>query len=307
MTKIGKALRWTTVRETFFRVAASGYVPPTLFLPSVPDARSLPGRSGELSVEIVSHCWKYHHLLAYQLSSLVLYPPSRGSVRMTVFYAPEDEATAALLAWFGKKEIPRVEWNWQALDKPYLMRRAIGRNLAARATRADWVWFTDCDVIFHEGCLDGLFEQIDGCREPLVFPRYERVTTLLDNGDPLLTAAAAAPALVRIDPEEFPIRVSPQAKGGYQITHGDVARAVGYCGPLSIYQEPSDRWRKAHEDRAFRWLLRTDGVALDIPSVYRICHSEKGRYGSNRTISWIRGAVHRAGSRLAARRAGARS
>ncbi|HUP49336.1 MAG TPA: glycosyltransferase family 2 protein [Thermoanaerobaculia bacterium] len=302
MTVLRKALPWTTVRETFFRLAASGYLPARLFVSSAPGRSSLFGRTGELSLEVVTHCWKYDHLLAYQLSSLASFPPARGSVRATVFYAPEDERTAALLEWFGRLEVPRVQWNWQPLDRSLLMRRAIGRNMAARATEADWIWFTDCDVIFHEGCLDGLFDQLQGCREPLVYPRQEHITPLLRDGHPLLAAAAGNPQLVHIDPAEFQTRACFVAKGPYQIAHGDVARALGYCEALSVFHEPSDGWRKAHEDRAFRWLLRSQGFGIDIPAIYRIRHASKGRYQGSRAIGWIRGAIRRVGAGLAAQR-----
>src|SRR5688500_1030991 len=80
---------WDAAREIFFRVAASGVVPAKLFLPSIPEAGALAARTGHLQLEIVSHCWNYDHLLAYQLTSLVKHPPARLSVTMTVFYTPE--------------------------------------------------------------------------------------------------------------------------------------------------------------------------------------------------------------------------
>lgn len=294
------------MRETFFRVAASGVLPARLFVPTVPEPSSLPARTGPLALEIVSHCWRYEHLLAYQLSSVVASPPSEGSVRVTVFYAPEDQGTAALLGFFGAMNIPRVEWNWQPLERPLLMRRAIGRSMAARATRADWIWFTDCDVIFHEGCLDGLMQQLQGRRDVLVFPRQEHCTSLLTGGHPILRAAEQGPRLVQIERSEFTARTCTEAKGPLQITHGDVARASGYCDSLSVFHEPMDRWRKCHEDRVFRWLLGTGGTAIDIPGVYRIRHASKGRYEGNRALGAIRGAIRQLTSGVNERRAGMR-
>lgn len=297
---------WTTIRETFLRIAASGMLPARLFLPNVPESSSLPARTGPLSIELVSHCWKYDHLLVYQLSSLVAFPPSEGSVRMTVFYSPEDQGTAALLAYFGGMKVPRVEWNWQPLEKPRLMRRAIGRSLAARATQADWIWFTDCDVVFEDGCLDGLMQALQGRRESLVFPAQEYCTSLLADEHPLLQAAAAGPRLVAIDRSEFTPRSCTEAKGPLQITHGDVARATGYCDPLAVYHEPMERWRKCHEDRAFRWLLRTNGTAINVPAVYRLRHVSKGRYEGNRALGRIRGAIRQLTSSMNERRSGVR-
>lgn len=270
------------------RLLAGGLLPARWFEPRLPPPAARTARTGDLSVEVVSHCWNYAHLLVYQLSSLVLHPPRSTVVTMTVFHSPEDGRTVELLDWFAGHEVPRVRWNWRALPRERLFRRAIGRNLAARGSTADWVWFTDCDVVFHDGCLDGLGAQLQGVREALVHPRAECVTPLLDEGDPLLTAGAAAPRLLDIDPAGFARKPLGRATGPMQITHGDVARAVGYCAPLRHYQAPSTTWCKAHEDRAFRWLLQSPGAAFDIPGVYRIRHAAKGRYTGSRWSNTLR-------------------
>ncbi|HUF16999.1 MAG TPA: glycosyltransferase family A protein [Thermoanaerobaculia bacterium] len=284
---------WHTAQEVFLRVAATGLVPAWLFQRARPDRETLPARAGPLELEIVSHCWNYDFLLAYQLSSLVNHPPANLTVRMTVFYTPDDRRTAELLEFFSGQSVPGVTWNWQPLDKTMLLRRSIGRNLAARRTTADWVWFTDCDVIFHRGCLDTLAEQLQGRRDPLVYPREERSTALLSRVDPMLLAAARKPGIVDIETSRFVRRKLTQATGPLQITHGDVARAFGYCDALAVYQKPTNRWRKCYEDRAFRWLLRTPGVGIDVPGVYRIRHASKGRYESNRALGFIRGSSRR--------------
>ena len=265
------------LRLWFWRVAASGLAPPRWVLRDLPEESARAARRGTLSIEIVSHCWNYSHLLVYQLSSLILAPPARGHVTMTVFYAPEDAATQALLDFIGGHEVSGVRWNWEALPREQLFRRSIGRNQAALRTRADWIWFTDCDVVFDRGCLDDLVESLQGRRDSLVYPRTERVTSLLAGDDPMLRAEAVW-TLRAIDPTRFQERVNSRATGPLQITHGDVARAVGYCRDLALFQEPVQHFAKCREDRVFRWLLRTQGVPIDVSGVYRIRHADKGRY-----------------------------
>lgn len=286
------------IRDLFLRFAVQGLLPAGLFAPPPPTPAALTPRTGRLALEIVSHCWNYHHLHAYQLSSLVQFPPRELDVTVTVFHSPTDQGTVALLRYFGAIGIPGVTWNWRPLPEAELMRRAIGRNRAALATRADWVWFADCDLMFRDACLDTLAEELQGRRDPLCFPRQESVTALLGADDPLLSAAAAAPGLVDIDPSRFTPRPISRAVGAYQIVHGDVARAVGYCAALPAYQVPTDRWRKTYEDRAFRWLLRTEGVAIEVPGIHRIRHSVKGRYTGGRTMTWVRRSVRRLKSTL---------
>jgi hypothetical protein len=272
----------------FMRLAASGWVPARWFLRHLPDESARAARSGRLSLEIVSHCWGYAHLQAYQLSSLLLHPPKQLDVTMTVYFSPEDTDTVALLDHFGAMDVPGVQWNWQPLDKYSLFRRAIGRNQAAHATPADWIWFTDCDVVFHSGCLDGLAAALQGRREALVFPRTEYCSALLEPGDPMLEAGKGTPRILDIDPAHFVPQQRDRATGPLQIAHGDVARACGYCEQLAVYQKPVPRWAKAHEDRAFRWLLRTRGIPVDAPGVYRIRHVSKGRYQGSRWSNRLR-------------------
>jgi hypothetical protein len=262
--------------EWFYRLAATGLVPRTWFAPELPGRPAAPtGRP--ITLEIVSHSWRYHRFLAYQLSSLVLYPPREVSVTMTVFYSPEDRETTEWLGYFGELETPGVRWSWRPLERERLFRRAIGRNLAARATEASWIWFSDCDVVFHEGALDGAGEALSGRDDALLFPREHRVSDILTSDDPLLERATGVPRLLAIDPGDFHVETRKKAVGGFQIVRGDVARAAGYCGDIAHYQRPVPRWSKTYEDRTFRWLLGTQGTPVDIPGLYRIRHAARGR------------------------------
>ncbi len=268
------------MQETFFRLAASGIVPRSFFAPELPATPPPPPAGRPLELEIVSHCWQYSHLLIYQLSSLVLHPPEETSVTMTVFFSDEDPATVALLDFFGRRDVPRVRWNWQALEKTRLFRRALGRNLAARRTAADWVWFADCDLVFHAGAIDSAGRVLAPRRERLVFPRRHHITEILDPEDPVLVRGRAAPRLLAIDTGRgFTPDVREKAVGALQIVRGDVARAGGYCGTIGFYQRPLPRWRRTHEDRVFRWLLGTHGTPVDVEGIYRIRHRTKGRKG----------------------------
>lgn len=270
------------MQETFFRLAASGIVPRQFFAPELPPAPPAPPAGRPLELEIVSHCWRYSHLLVYQLSSLVLFPPEKTLVTMTVFFSPEDPDTVALLEFFARQEVALVRWNWQALEKTRLFRRALGRNLAARATRADWIWFADCDVVFRKGALDSAGLVLATRDERLVFPRRHLVTAILDPEDPVLMRGRGTPRLLDIDPGiGFVPDVREKAVGALQIVRGDVARAGGYCGTIPFYQRPVPKWRRTHEDRVFRWLIGTHGTPVEISGVHRIRHRSKGRKGDH--------------------------
>ena len=279
----------------FYRLAASGWLPASWFRDVDPEAVAKAAKTGRLKLELVSHCWRYSHFLTYQLSTLVRYPTDKLDITMTVFYAAEDEKVRAVLDFFGEMDVPGVTWNWQVLPKEKLFRRSIGRNLAARSTEADWIWFTDCDILFHERCLDTLADELQGRDDALVFPRIGLGTRLLADDDPILEAGRVGPAVLEIPLDAF----SPyggerdKAKGPHQITHGDIARACGYCETIPLYQTPADRWRKTYEDRAFRWLIGTHGTPLDIPNVCQIRHIAKGRYRKDSPISRLRAFIRK--------------
>lgn len=258
-------------------LAVSLKLPARWFQRPAPPSSARAARTGRLHIEIVSHCWRYAHLLAYQLSSLINDPPRQVEVTMTVFHSREDADTIALLEMFGTLEVPNVNWNWQAIEKTRLFRRAIGRNEAALNTRADWIWFNDCDVVFRDGCLDAVGQALQGRRDALVYPDHEYVSPVYEPGDPVLEAARE-PKVVDIDPEVFMRHDYTRAVGAMQITHGDVARSVGYCRDIAVFQQPTDRFAKAREDRAFRWLLGSEGVPVPVDGIYRIRHQAKGRY-----------------------------
>lgn len=280
------------------KLLAGTQLPPHWIYPRPPAEAERAARSGRLTIEVVSHCWGYSRLLAYQLTSLIDHRVTEATVTMTVFYATEDTATAALLAFIGEHAPANVHWNWQALPKEQLFRRSIGRNLAAKASTADWVWFTDCDLTFQAQCLDSLNAALQHRRDALVYPRIEYRTDAYSDPNTPLPNALETPELLRVDNAEFHPNLVTRATGPLQITHGDVARAVGYCDAVPYYQQPQSRWQKAEEDRMFRWLLGTQGLALDIDGVCRVQHVQKGRYGEDGVSSSARQGIRRWQDRL---------
>lgn len=296
-TSLPSRSHWRDSLDNLFFRFATKIVPARWFLSNIPSEAKRSACHERLSLEIVSHCWGYSHLLAYHLSSFVNYPVTKMDVTVTVFYSKEDHGTQAMLDFFGEISIPNVTWNWQYLPKEQLFRRSIGRNRAALATKANWVWFVDCDLILHEGCLDSLAPALHGRNDVLLCPKEESITSLLEESNPLL-ASGAEPQIIDIDTTLFSKNKINRAVGAFQITHGDVARACGYCNNIRVYQTPVNHWRKTYEDRAYRWLLQTQGTRIDIPGIYRIRHISKGRYKKDTFWAKLRGFVRLTKSRI---------
>lgn len=291
-TKTYPVVWYSKLTIFLFRVFVKRLLPPRWFRRGIPVESDRRGATGKLELEIVSHCWQYGNMLTYQLSSFVNYPPKDLSLTVTVFYNEEDDETNRTLAFFSKIDTENVTWNFQPISKPKLFRRAIGRNMAALATNADWVWYSDCDIIFHQGCLDSLSKALQGKRGGLYYPRQERKTPMLAESDPMLQKQRK-PQLVDITAEEFTLHPIKKAKGAFQIVNGDIARAIGYCDGMRAFQTEVAHWSKTFEDTAFRWLLQTPGEAVDIESVYQIRHVIKGRYKKGSTISRLRSKIRR--------------
>ena len=287
------APRWyNTYAIHFFRLILTRIMPVSWFRSSLPKMSERKAVDGFFKLEIVSHCWGYSNMLTYQLSSFVNYPPTKCALTVTVFYAKEDTKSQAVIDFFSQKKVDNITWNFQALSKGKLFRRGIGRNMAARTTEADWLWFTDCDIIFHENCLDSLAEQLQGKQGSLYYPQQERTTEMLAQDDPMLRQDSE-PQLVDIESEGFSLHSRDKAKGAFQIVHGDVARAIGYCEKLKMFQTEDDRWRKTYEDTAFKWLISSEGIALDIDGVFQIRHVQKGRYAKDSSVSKVRSKIRR--------------
>lgn len=291
-TKTYRPNRYNSYLIQIFRLVLRYIVPASLFRDKIPPSAKRKAVDGHFKLEVVSHCWGYGNMLTYQLSSYVNYPPTTLSVTATVIYCEEDEKTSEVINFFKAIEVPNVKWNFQPITKEKLFRRSIGRNMAAKSTTADWIWYTDCDNIFHENCLDSLAEQLQGCKETLVHPMSEHTTEMLLDDDPILRKDRS-PAVIEIDRSQFSATALKKSTGPYQIVHGDVARAIGYCDNFKMFQTEETAWRKTYEDTAFKWLINSEGYALKIDNALRIRHVSKGRYSKGTNVSRVRSKIRR--------------
>lgn len=227
-------------------------------------------------LEIVTHCWNYSSLLRWHIDSLFRRPATSDlSVLLAVFYSTDDDKTIAVLNEAVKQRVAADKTYLVpcALATPDLCRRAIGRNVAAVGTRADWLWFTDCDYLLGE-CLPSLPQALEAAGNPaLAYPATVEVTSQQD-GDRLIQRAACQDDLVVDCPWEQ--RFMNRAIGGIQIVRGDIARR-GYLPGHPKWQRPAERWMRTHEDVAYRQSLGTEGTAINLPGVRRIRHSLRGR------------------------------
>lgn len=240
------------------------------------------GGPDPIHVEIVTHCWRYSRLLMYQLSSLHLHPPEHVRLTMTVFHAEEDLATRSVLDFFESVSLPNsIAIRRWSLPRKRLMQRAIGRNLAALASDADWVWFADCDYVFGDGALDSLSKSTKEAPSDLLYPGSAHASRLQVLGDQAIESASGEPRIVTINPADFAPQSFTRAIGGVQIVRGDLVRKIGYCNGRRLLGKRKNNWQNSVGDVLFRRIIGCHGEKITIPNLFRIRHSTRGYRHSN--------------------------
>lgn len=239
------------------------------------------------TIELIVHAYAekldcFAKLLTMQLSSLAVWPCQRARVIYSVCWTASDklvyDTINAMAKRFESSTGPyerEVEINSFPMDKEMLFRRAIGRNLLARQSKADVVWFTDCDYAIGDGCLDGLADAYQaGFPAKLVFPKTLQIHKSHRIGDELLRSVVPG-ELYLPDLSQFIHRREKFAIGGLQIVSGDTARSVGYCDGTIWIKPVSEEggFRNTTEDRVYRAILG-ESKPIEIPGLYRLRHSE---------------------------------
>lgn len=185
------------------------------------------------SIEIVSHCFNGHlpiyaPLLRAQGLSLIHFSRHQCKVTWTICYHASDIAVLDVLdelesALFSVgvliRRIP------QSLEE--LFQRSIGRNIVALSSKADCVWFCDCDYLFKNNCLDSAILATARVPDAVVYPQVV-LTTTHETGDRIIGKMQGKQDLTIDDIFCFYSKIETKAIGGIQIVNGDLARSHGY-------------------------------------------------------------------------------
>ena len=235
-----------------------------------------------MQIEIVSHCYAvdyphYANALCYQLSSiaLALYLP-RCEVIPVVCLDPSDGRTRSMVDWF----LLNTNLKIKAIPLPIhrLGRRAIGRNLAAKLSQADIVWFADVDQTYE----DDIFSDLMNLHWPdgvsMIYPKTIKIHRDHATGDKALEKVAGVPGVLSIDKTEFIDKRYKKAIGGVQIVRGDFARKHGYLYDHPKWQKPVEdgRFARCRCDIPYRKFCWEHGkvVGVDLPGMYRLRHTK---------------------------------
>ena len=228
------------------------------------------------SLTIVSHCYSppgcdlYLQHLKWQLSSLLNHDYSCYVTYLVFHDGSIDAVLSSCVADPNKLGV-----HLRRLPHKLLLRRAIGRNMAARETKSDVIWFADLDYCFGEGCIDSVMRQVD-VDDGLRFPR--RVMENIDQatGEKMIDDNRDM-QLPMIDTSLFKSRRRQFAIGGLQIVGGNWARKNGYLGGTKWTRpvSPERGGRQTGEDVPFRKCFESSR-AIDVDNLYWIRHDTKG-------------------------------
>jgi hypothetical protein len=233
------------------------------------------------SIEIVTHCWAEEYplfagALGYQLASLVLHPPKDANVSVTVCISKTDETTISMIKnplWdpLSLRALP--------LDVETLGRRCMGRNVVAKWTREDIVWFCDVDHFFGPDCLRVLSEMDWPEGASMIFPRQIQIHHNHQLGDETLRLMLRNPRLELPSSRDFVDKDYNRAIGGVQIVQGHHARKYGYLDKDQKWQQPRTDGKPFgdfQDDIAYRKFCQSYGSMkpIDLPNLFRLRHTE---------------------------------
>ena len=217
-------------------------------------------------------------MLRCQLTSLLYFRP-QCELRVFVPFDLSDTKIVEVINDF----IPRIVTLVAVpLEREQMWRRSIARNIAAKNdVDSDLIWFTDCDYLFGEGCLDAALDQWKIIKKPeMMFPRSyksnhnksivdEFITIIKDFREPIL------PPL-----HEFEHTDNRRAIGGLQIVSGEYVRNKGYLNREKWQTPPDVPFPEFYDDVVFRDDIinakrRIESI-LFLPNLYRMRHTEIG-------------------------------
>lgn len=243
-------------------------------------------------LDIVVHAYAedipdFASLLTAQLSSIIRHPPASGCAVVNVCTAPTDRLTLDVVEQFRERSrkttvsiVPRC------YTTDMLFRRAIARNMLAKSTRADLVWFADCDYMVGPGTLDAMLAV--EC-DTLWHPKKVLIHKSHQEGDEFIARIAPGrPAegdLGRFEEHRVSIAI-----GGLQFVSGDVARARGYLDGTRWVKpvDPAGGFRDTQEDRVYRGSFERR-LSFDIPNLYRLRHSKSAFEAAEKRLAQTAG------------------
>lgn len=238
-----------------------------------------------MNLDIVTHCYcpdgmpHYANLLGIQCASILqaANDTSWDTVGVHIWWCRRDNHTALVANTMNSSG--KVRFMPCAVDSPsFLFRRAAGRNISARSSMADVIWFADCDYIFTSQCLESLHSLSDrNCG--LLYPQSTMISLDHETGDNVTAELCADYCKLKsiLSNESLWVhKRESRAIGGIQIVGANSIKRIGYLDETKWVRVDDTATKFSFGcDIAFRKIMG-DGDKLDIRGLYRLRHSTHG-------------------------------
>jgi len=230
------------------------------------------------TILFVSHCYAMEHghfarAMMLQAASLASYEGPHQII-YGLCYSSNDWITTnkmtEIISW-----PPSIELLLSPMPVKMLGKRCNGRNLLAKITSADVVWFTDVDHLFTAECVNALLAMDWPGDVSLRYPGLIQISRDHETGDRTMNQHAASfPHTFKIDSGDYVDKKYNRAIGGVQIVSGQYAREHGYLDGTSWIGPCEKPFRSFKDDIAFRDRCKQHGRAerIDLPGIYRVRH-----------------------------------
>jgi len=231
------------------------------------------------TILFVSHCYAVEHshfsrAMLLQAASLARYEGPHQII-YGLCYSPDDWITSDRITNIISWPSP-MKFSLNPMPINMLGKRCIGRNLLAKQTSADVVWFTDVDHLFTAECINTLLEMDWPDGVSLRYPGLIQISRDHVTGDRTMNRHTVnLPHTFEINPDDYVDKKYARAIGGVQIVSGQYAREHGYLDGTSWIGPCRKPFRTFKDDIAFRSRCSQDGriERIDLPGVFRVRHS----------------------------------
>jgi len=127
----------------------------------IPVCHDLPAviPEGKISIEICIHCFRYQKRLTWMLSSILQQKGDVPNIIINISHTDDDgnPTTEQVCNFFRDKGLNIVETK---VTMKEVSNRALARNKQATATTADWILFSDSDMVYSEFFFDDLQKRL---------------------------------------------------------------------------------------------------------------------------------------------------
>jgi len=208
-----------------------------------------------MKLEICIHCVMYQHRLDWMLSSILRQKGEPPDILVSISHIPDNgNPTTEKLCDFFREQGLNIK---QTILKPeQAPNRAIGRNIQVKETEADWMLFSDSDMVYHPMFFNDIKKKCEG--------KFAKETRVI-GADRISLDIPFCIKYFEEDKREYPCVIEDPAKicaewpvkwvtgrktcpGNFQLARVEAIKEKG-----GIYSgRQRDYYRRTKSDRAFR-------------------------------------------------------